>query len=118
MTNIIALNPTARIAELERRYDGPIPWAERAVAFFGHPTVILLLQATARAAYFRHLAVSQWRKVICPRRRDGTYQPYMADDCRLYIREARKAEREEARLTAEVEQIRQSLCPDAAMAAE
>ena len=76
----------ATLDELERIYNGPIPEPARSIAKLGSPAALLLVRATAEAAFFAAMARGQLR-TIRQRRRDGTCYPALFDDLALYRRQ-------------------------------
>lgn len=70
-----------RVAELERRYDGPIPLHERDAAR-GINTA--LCEARGNATMYRRFALRQIA-TIRQRRADGTEYPALVNDLRLYL---------------------------------
>ena len=76
-------DPLARLALLERRYDGPIPEPERACAELGAEAALALLAAAGNAAFFRHMARRQLA-LIRRRRADRSFYPALLADLRLY----------------------------------
>lgn len=76
----------ATLDELERLYNGPIPEPARSIARLGSPTALLLVRATAEAAFFAAMARGQLR-TIRQRRADGTCYPALFDDLALYRRQ-------------------------------
>lgn len=80
------------LAELERRYDGPIPEPELALARHGSQQAVLWLHALGQAAFFRRLIEGQIR-AIRQRRRDGSFYPALLSDLALYRREWRQWQR-------------------------
>ncbi|HXQ51133.1 MAG TPA: hypothetical protein VN802_08580 [Stellaceae bacterium] len=81
-------DPLSALAELERRYDGPIPEPLRLVARLGSPSAARRLHAEAKAAFFAALAKGQIR-AIRRRRGAGSLYPALFDDLALYRRERR-----------------------------
>jgi hypothetical protein len=73
----------ARLAELERQYDGPIPEALRQVAQLGSAEAVEHLFATGEAAFYRS-AVIQQIAIIRRRRLDNSSYPALLDDLALY----------------------------------
>lgn len=73
----------ARLAELERRYDGPIPDALRQAAHLGSAEAVERLFAAGEAAFYRSM-VSRQLALIRRRRLEGSFYPALLDDLRLY----------------------------------
>jgi hypothetical protein len=73
----------ARLAELERQYDGPIPETLRQAAQLGSAEAVERLFAAGEAAFFRN-AVRQQIAIIRHRRLDKTAYPALLDDLALY----------------------------------
>ena len=78
----------SRIAELERRHDGPPPPEERLVALAGSGERHAYLQAVAEAAFFTAMIRGQLR-TIRRRRADGSFYPALLSDLALYRRQRR-----------------------------
>ena len=76
-------DPLAALAALERRYDGPIPTAERRQARLGAAAEIIA--AEGQAAFFKSMVLGQLA-IIRRRRADGTAYPGLLDDLALYRR--------------------------------
>jgi hypothetical protein len=70
------------LAELERRFNGPVPEPLRLAAQLG-TAELCRRHAEAQAAYLRTLLLSQIR-LIRRRRAEGTFDPALLDDLRLY----------------------------------
>lgn len=79
----------ARLAELERCYDGPVPDRLREAAHLGSAEAVERLFAAGEAAFYRSL-VSKQLALIRRRRADGSFYPALLADLRLY-REAWRA---------------------------
>jgi hypothetical protein len=73
----------ARQAELERRYDGPIPEGELLLARFGSAAAVELLAAAGNAAFYRRMLQRQIA-TIRRRRAEGSAYPSLLADLRLY----------------------------------
>jgi hypothetical protein len=71
----------AALALLERRYDGPIPGAERRLAEFG--SAVSLLEAAGNEAFYRALT-RRLLATLRQRRAAGTASPALFADFRLY----------------------------------
>jgi hypothetical protein len=80
-----SLDPLAALAELERRFNGPVPEAQRLAAQLGSAELFRLRQAEAQAAFLRTLFRRQLR-LIRQRRAGGSLDPSLLDDLRLYRR--------------------------------
>jgi hypothetical protein len=78
-----ARDPLDAIAELERRFDGPIPEPVRLLARLGSEAAVQLLQAEGQAAFFKAMVTGQIR-AIRRRRAEGSEYPAMAGDLALY----------------------------------
>jgi hypothetical protein len=78
----------ARIAELERRHDGPPPPNERLVALAGGDVRHAYLQAVAESVFFSAMIRGQLRTVRS-RRADGSFYPALRSDLALYRRQRR-----------------------------
>jgi hypothetical protein len=91
-------DPLAALAELERRYDGPIPEPLRRIARHGSGHVVRRLHAAGQAAFFTAMARGQIRAIRL-RRRDGSFYPAMLEDLGLY-RDERRRWRQRAALVA------------------
>src|SRR5690348_2426646 len=74
--------------ELERIYNGPIPEPARSIARIGSPAALMLVRATAEAAFFTAMARAQLA-TIRRRRADGTSYPALIADLALYRRQRR-----------------------------
>ncbi len=79
-------------ADLERRYNGPIPQPEIALARHGSAETVLRLHAIGQAAFFRRMIDGQI-SAIRQRRRDGSFYPALLADLALYRREWRQWQR-------------------------
>lgn len=75
----------AAIAELERRYNGPIPEGLLLAARFGSAEAAELLFAEGQAAFFKSMALAQIR-IVRRRRSDGSFYPALLSDLALYRR--------------------------------
>jgi len=80
-----SLDPLAALAELERRFNGPIPEPLRLAAQLGSAELCRLRQAEAQAAFLKALLRGQVR-LIRRRRAEGSFHPLLLDDLRLYRR--------------------------------
>jgi hypothetical protein len=80
--------PLPRLALLERRYDGPPPPSERAIALAGSAQRHGRLQAASETAFFRTMIAGQIR-TIRQRRADGSFYPALLSDLALYRRQWR-----------------------------
>jgi hypothetical protein len=78
-------DPLAAIADLERRYNGPVPEGLLRAARFGSADAAELLFAEGQAAFFKHMALAQVG-IIRARRRDGSFYPALLADLGLYRR--------------------------------
>jgi hypothetical protein len=93
----MAHDPLAACAELERRYDGPVPPPLRLVARLGSAGAVRRLQAEGQAAFFTAMARGQLRAIRL-RRADGSFYQAMLADLALYRRERRRWRRIARRL--------------------
>jgi hypothetical protein len=73
----------ARLAALERRYDGPVPEPELLLARFGSAAAVARLEAAGNTAFYRRL-LRQQIALIRRRRADGTFYPALLADLRFY----------------------------------
>jgi hypothetical protein len=73
----------ARLAELERRYDGPIPDGLRQAAHLGSADAVERLFAEGERAFYRTMVTRQIA-IIRRRRLDHTLYPALFADLRLY----------------------------------
>lgn len=71
------------MADLERRYDGPIPAPLRQVARLGSVEAVELLYAEHQAAFYRDMVLGQIA-IIRRRRAAGSWYPSLHDDLRFY----------------------------------
>ena len=71
------------MADLERRYDGPIPAPLRQVARLGSVEIVELLYAEGMAAFYREHAIGQIG-IIRRRRAAGNWYPSLHEDLQLY----------------------------------
>lgn len=93
--------PNARLehfAELERRYDGPIPEPEQLLARFGSAAAAEALVAAGNAAFYRSM-LRQQVAIIRRRRAEGSAYPALLGDLGLY-RERWRYWRQKQRLCA------------------
>jgi hypothetical protein len=81
-------DPLAALAELELRFNGPIPVPLRRAALLGSPTVAERLAAEGQIAFFTALVRGQLA-IIRVRRTDGSFYPSLLDDLALYRRQRR-----------------------------
>jgi hypothetical protein len=72
-----------RLAELEQRYDGPVPDALRQAAHVGSAAAVEELFAIGEAKFYRALAKKQIA-LIRRRRADGTFYPALISDLQFY----------------------------------
>lgn len=72
-----------RLAELEQRYDGPIPEGLRQAAQEGSAEAVELLFATGEAAFYKSMVLGQLA-IIRRRRADGSFYPSLLADLRYY----------------------------------
>jgi hypothetical protein len=82
-------DPLPLLAELERRYDGPVPAPLRRVARLGSAGAARRLAAEGQAAFFAAMVRGQLRAIRL-RRADGSFYPALLDDLALYRRERRR----------------------------
>ena len=82
-------DPLAETAELERRYDGPVPPPLRLAARLGSARAARRLQAEGQAAFFTAMIRGQLRAIRL-RRADGSFYPALLADLALYRRERRR----------------------------
>jgi hypothetical protein len=80
---IVAPDVLAAIADLERRYDGPIPAELRLVARLGSADIVERLFAEGQAAFYTSMVLGQLR-TIRGRRAEGSIYPGLVDDRRTY----------------------------------
>jgi len=73
----------AALAELERRFNGPIPEPLRRAAQLGSPERVALLQAEGQRAFFRSMLRGQVA-IIRQRRLDGSFYSALLADLVLY----------------------------------
>lgn len=92
----------AQLAQLERRYDGPVPEPERLIADFGSAGRVQLLVAAGNAAFYRGM-VRQQIETIRQRRATNTVYPELLADLRLYRDRWRYWRRKRALAVARVE---------------
>lgn len=90
-------DPRRALAELERRFDGPVPPALKLVARHGTLRAVRLLQARGQEAFFAAMIRGQLR-AIRARRQDGSFYPAMLKDLALYRRQRRRWRRIARRL--------------------
>jgi hypothetical protein len=96
---IVAPDVLAAIADLERRYDGPIPadcgWSRdsaRPISSSGY-------SPKGRAALYTSMVLGRLR-IIRSRRAEGSYYPGLVDDLRTYRQGWRRWHRRRGRLRA------------------
>ena len=92
-------NALSAIAELERRYNGPLPAASLLVARLGSAEAVELLFAEGQAAFYKRMVITQLG-VIRQRRRDGSFYGALLADLDLYRRCWRRWHRESRALRA------------------
>jgi hypothetical protein len=80
-----SVDPLAVLAELERRYNGPVPEPLRQAAQLGSAELSRLRHAEAEAAFLKTLLRDQIR-LVRRRRAAGSFDPSLVDDLRLYRR--------------------------------
>ncbi len=78
-------DPLAAMAELERRFNGPVPGPLRLLAQHGSAHRVLLLEAEAQAAFFEAMLRGQIA-LIRRRRADGSFYPALLADLVFYRR--------------------------------
>ena len=98
----------ARLAELERRYDGPIPEPLRLAAHLGSADAVAQLFAAGEAAFHRSLVARQIA-IIRRRKADGSFYPALLDDLRLYREGWRQWHRSGCRLRQAAAALRQAI---------
>lgn len=94
-----SVDPLAALAELERRFNGPVPEPLRQAAQLGSTELCRLRQAEAQAAFLKALLRGQIR-LIRQRRAEHSAYPSLLDDLRLYRRRWRHWHRRAAALQA------------------
>jgi hypothetical protein len=77
-----------RLGELERRFDGPVPEADRGFAHLGSVTAMELLRAKTETAFFAALVRGQIR-AIRRRRAAGSAHSGLLEDLACYRRQHR-----------------------------
>jgi hypothetical protein len=77
------------LAELERRYNGPIPEPMRLASRHGSEHWVHLLQAYGQAAFFTAMVRAQLA-TIRRRRAEGSAYPALVEDLTYYRRERRR----------------------------
>jgi hypothetical protein len=88
-----------RLLELEARYDGPIPAAERRALAFGAPIAADIAETRADVAFFRTMAARTRRAGKCwLRRGDAERAARARADSRLYLSAWRRRRRRLAEL--------------------
>jgi hypothetical protein len=92
-----------RLAELERRFDGPIPEPLRRIAALGSAERVLLLEAEGQAMFFRALIRDQIEAIRRHRKGRGGVPESLLRDLALYRRQELFWRREAARLQAIVQ---------------
>jgi hypothetical protein len=95
----VATNVLAAIADLERRYDGPIPPELRLAVRLGSADLVERLFAEGQAAFYKAMVLGQLR-IIRLRRAEGNFYPGLVDDLRTYRRGWRRWHRRRAMLPA------------------
>jgi hypothetical protein len=75
--------PLARLAALERAYDGPVPEPERQLARFGSAAAVAHLAAAGNAVFYRAM-VRRQIATIRRRRAEGSLYPALLADLGLY----------------------------------
>jgi hypothetical protein len=95
----VAPDALAAIADLERRYDGPIPAEVRLVARLGSADIVERLFAEGQSAFYKSLVRGQLR-IIRRRRAEGSFYPALVDDLRTYRQGWRRWHRRRCRLRA------------------
>ncbi|MGO8919863.1 MAG: hypothetical protein ACLQJR_28520 [Stellaceae bacterium] len=73
----------ARLAEIERCYDGPVPEGLRLAAHVGSAEGVELLFAAGEEAFYRSMVMRQL-EVIRRRRADGSFYAALLEDLRYY----------------------------------
>jgi hypothetical protein len=73
----------ARLAELERRYDGPVPDGLRLAAHLGSAGSVELLFAAGEAAFYKSMVLRQLA-IIRRRRADDSFYASLLSDLRYY----------------------------------
>jgi len=89
----------ARLAELERRYDGPIPPHSRRAAELGSPEAVAQMLAAGECAFWKTMVLRQLA-IIRARRADGSFYPALLADLRLYRATWRRWHRQRRALAA------------------
>jgi hypothetical protein len=74
------------LAELERRYDGALPFLARRAVLAGSATAVMALHAEGQERFFAGLARLQLRAIRL-RRADGNLHAGLISDLALYRRE-------------------------------
>jgi hypothetical protein len=99
----------ARLAELERCYDGPVPEGLRLAARLGSAEAVELLFAAGEKSFYRSMVTRQI-EIIRRRRADGSFYAALIDDLRYY-REAWRRWHRRARVlrAASVENLASSI---------
>lgn len=97
----------AKLAHLERRYDGPVPEPERLIADFGSAATVQLLIAAGNAAFYRGL-VRQQTATIRWRRATATAYPELLTDLLLYRDRWRYWRRKQTLAAARIEDFRRA----------
>lgn len=87
------------LAELERRFNGPIPEPLRLAARLGSPERVEFLRAEGQAAFFRAMTLGQVA-ILRRRRADGSAYPALLEDLALYRRQWRRWRRRARTLAA------------------
>jgi hypothetical protein len=86
-------NALSAIAELERRYNGPVPAESLSIARMGSAEAVELLFAEGQAAFYKRMVIAQLA-VIRQRRRDHSSYAALFTDLDLYRRCWRRWHRE------------------------
>lgn len=79
----MAHDALAAIADLERRYNGPVPEGLRLVARLGSADIVERLFAAGQAAFYKSMVLGQL-DIIRRRRAEGSFYPALIDDLRTY----------------------------------
>jgi hypothetical protein len=92
-TNPMLSAPLHRMAELERRFDGPVPEADLSLARLGSVTALKRLQATAETAFFATLVRRQIAAIHRRRAAGSVVPPGLVEDLARYRRQHRAWQR-------------------------